>query len=86
MIEAGKGRPALAAVVLVALLTTFGALMYFQLYVLGRFYFYTAALGLVPFGVAWRIAYPPTTGDRPSIVDRSAATPRPPLRPGKRLD
>lgn len=85
MNEEGKGRPALAVVVLLVLLAAFAALIFVQLFVIGRFYFYSAALGIVPFGAAWRVAYPPTTGDRPTIIDRSATVPRTPVPLGKRL-
>lgn len=84
-IDSGKGSPILAVVALLVLLALFAAFMFVQLYVVRRFYFVTAALVFVPFGVAWRIAYPPTTGDKPVIVDRTATALRPPVPLEKRL-
>jgi hypothetical protein len=84
-IESGKGNPALAILVFVALLGVWGGLMCLQLFVARRVYIATTALVLVPFGAAWRIAYPPTAGERPRIVTRSGTPRRPSISLAKRL-
>jgi len=70
-IDSGKGHPIIALVVLVVMLCAWGAVVAYQLMVMNRFYVATLAGALVPFGAAWPIAYPPTTGDKPIIVNRT---------------
>ena len=69
-VESGKGHPVVAIVVLAVLFVGWLGLMAVQLFVIRRVWFWTIALVIVPFGVAWPIAYPPTTGEKPIIVDR----------------
>lgn len=83
--ETGKGRPGLAIVVGLVLFAAWAILILVQLFVIQRFWIASAALVLVPVGAAWTIAYPPTVGEKPRIVDRNATRPRPPLPPRTRF-
>jgi uncharacterized protein (DUF983 family) len=80
-IDSGKGNPAIAIVVLVLGLVGFAALMYWQLYIVRRFWFYSAALVIVPFTAAWGIAYPPWAA-KPTVARRERGLP--PIPPAKR--
>ena len=84
MIDDGKGRPVLAAVVFVVLLAAFVALICVQIFVLERIRLYSFAFGIVPFVAAWRIAFPPTA--RPIVVDRNDPASRTPIPAAKRLN
>lgn len=77
--ENGKGNKALAFMVCIGGLAAWAALLAVQLFVIGRLWFYSFPLVLLPVVAAWRIAWPPTAGDPPIIVDRRrtpAALPR----------
>jgi hypothetical protein len=72
--ELGKGNKVLAVVVLVVLLALW-AFLVAKAYGMGgprpRLLIYLIPLVMVPFGAAWAIAYPPTAGERPTLIDRN---------------
>lgn len=71
LLDTGKGNRPLALLVLVVGLAITLAIVLAPMIFLGRYFIYSALLVAVPIGAAWRIAYPPTTGDAPVIVRRA---------------
>lgn len=70
LVDDGRGSKVLAVVVLAGGLALFAGVVALQLFVIHRFYFYSPVLVLFPPWIAYRIAYPPATGNAPKVLDR----------------